>query len=139
MSVESGQSRNERILAVVLNLVNILERVPSRSGARSIHLMLYLSTATGLQVETSVGCHETYDADGVDTVIPRSTLGVSRARQFILARLDGLRQTLRHRRVDSTIEFVKDIWKQYDTHALPCSVIYWLDFMGKKGSTVTLW
>lgn len=135
----SRESRNEHILAMTLNLINILERIPSQSGARSIHLMLYLSAATGLHVEASVGCHGSHDMGSVDTVVLRSTLEVSRARQFILARLDGLRQTLPHRRVDSTIEFVKDIWEQYDTQTPPCSVIYWLDIIGRKGSTVTLW
>lgn len=140
MAVQSHQSRNEHILAMALNLVNIIERVPSQSGARSIHLMLYLSAATGLKVEASDGCHGSHGVGGVDTVIPRSTLEVSRARQVILARLDGLRQTLPHRRVDSTIEFVKDIWKQYDTQESPaCSVVYWLNIMARKGSTVTLW
>lgn len=124
---------------MTLNLVNILERVPSQSGARSIHLMLYLSAATGLQVGPPVGYTGTYDMGSVGTVVPRSTLEASRARQFILARLDGIRQTLPHRRVDSTIEFVKDISEQYDTQTPPCSMIYWLDIIGRKGSTVTLW
>ncbi|KAE8138912.1 fungal-specific transcription factor domain-containing protein [Aspergillus pseudotamarii] len=79
-------------------------------------------------------------AASVDRVVTRSTLEVSRARQFILARLGSLRQTLPHRRVDSTIEFAKDIWKQYDTQgSQPYSIVYWLDVMTEKGSRVTLW
>ena len=177
--VEDGKSRKEDILSMTLNLVNILERIPGQSGSRSLHLMLYLSAAVGLQVDTSfVEYHESdHGTDGpgasdpyhgtttsepfnimrgvdalsqdllgsntvasVDTVVPRSTLEVSRARNFVLARLGDLQQTLPHRRVDSTIEFVKDIWKQYDTQgSRPCSIVYWLEVMTKQGSNVTLW
>lgn len=140
MAVANAQSRNEHILSIALNLVNILERIPNQSGCRSIHLMLYLSAATGLKVEPFVEYQGRHDVASVDTVVPRTALEVSRARQFVLARLSGLRQTLPHRRLDSTIELVENIWRQYDTQGSPpCTLVYWLDTMTKNGSAVTLW
>lgn len=174
-----AQYRKRNILSMTLNLANILERIPAQSGSRSIHLMLYLSGAAGLQVDPSFvgseesdnessgrGADDRYNAPtisdpfnsvteisrlsqypptfntsaSIDTSITRSTLEVSRARQLILTRLGGLQQTLPHRRVDSTIEFVKEIWHQYDTQgSQPYGIVHWLDVMAKKGSRVTLW
>lgn len=177
--VRDGKTRKEKILSMTLSLVNTLEQIPGQSGSRSIHLMLYLSAAAGLQVNTSsveyhesdrgtsgLDAHNQYHclatADpfnpmveldafsqdllgsrtgaSADTVVTRSTLEVSRARKFILARLGGLQQTLPHRRVDNTIDFAKAIWEKYDTQgSQPSSIVYWLDVMAMKGSQVTLW
>ncbi|OQE26823.1 hypothetical protein PENSTE_c005G09631 [Penicillium steckii] len=52
-AVGDEQSRMNSILSMTLSLVNILERIPAGSGSRSIHLMLYLSAAVGLGVNTS--------------------------------------------------------------------------------------
>lgn len=181
---EHRASRREYLLSLTLDLVAILEQIPPQSGSRSIHLILYLSAATGLKFEVpfksgdisngngelgagrlssdsmwdSLGMNpfspglptldipeitdpSTFDIrDTTDTVIPRSTLETSRARDLVLTRLSSLQQTLPHRRMDETLQFVKAIWEEYDSwKADSSSIVHWLDAMREKGLVITLW
>ncbi|KAJ5300063.1 hypothetical protein N7508_007306 [Penicillium antarcticum] len=180
---EHRASRREYLLSLTLDLVATLEQIPPQSGSRSIHLILYLSAATGLKFEVLFQSGDISDGNGegagrlssgttwgslgmdpfssglptlnvpeitspstfdirdtTDTVIPRSTLETSRARDLVLTRLSSLQQTLPHRRMDDTLQFVKAIWEEYDSrNADSSSIVHWLDMMRKKGLVVTLW
>mgnify|MGYP006876448334 FL=1 len=75
-----------------------------------------------------------------DTVNPRSTLEISRARDLVFTRLSSLQQTLPHRRMDGTLQFVIAIWEEYDSRkADSSSIVHWLDVMREKGLVITLW
>ncbi|KAJ9490566.1 hypothetical protein VN97_g2692 [Penicillium thymicola] len=181
---EYQPSRAQYLLLLTLDLVATLEQIPPQSGSRSIHLILYLSAATGLKFEVpfksgdisngngelgagqlssdsmwdSLGMNpflpslptldiseithpSTFDIrDTTDTVIPRSTLETIRARDLVLTRLSSLQQTLPHRRMDETLQFVKAIWEEYDSRkADSSSIVHWLDVMREKGLVITLW
>ncbi|KAE8398109.1 hypothetical protein BDV37DRAFT_276393 [Aspergillus pseudonomiae] len=140
-TVENQQSRATYLLSLTLDLVALLHQIPPQSGSRSIHLMLYLSAATGLRFETMLEPGRIPNADDTtDSVIPRSTMEVSRSRDLVLTRLSSLQQTLPHRRMEETVQFVRDIWRQYDDQESQClSIAHWLDTITEKGLVVTLW
>ncbi|GAB1201191.1 hypothetical protein APSETT444_010579 [Aspergillus pseudonomiae] len=184
-TVENQQSRTTYLLSLTLDLVALLHQIPPQSGSRSIHLMLYLSAATGLRFETMLEPgripnadsdiqgvypssdpmldssiqetnlfspelpnltfpvnidHELIMRDTTNTVILRSTMEVSRSRDIVLTRLSSLQQTLPHRRMEETVQFVRDIWRQYDAQESQClSIAHWLDTIAEKGLVVTLW
>jgi len=48
-------SRAQRLVALALRIVAILEGIPAESGSRSIHPILYLSAASGLKFDQDLG------------------------------------------------------------------------------------
>lgn len=78
--------------------------------------------------------------DTTDTTVSQSTLEISRARDVVFTRLSSFQQTLPHRRIDETLQFVRAIWKEYDDQKSDYfSIAHWLDTMSQRGLTISLW
>ena len=167
ITVAHDPSREVVLLALTLQLVKTLERIPAQSGSRSIHTMLYLSAAAGLRFQkrspeiTSVPTNlipesaTTQQADRFSfgtaqpefilplhiswdsTLIPNSALEVSRARNFVWARLSSLQRTLPNRTTDTTLRLSQAIWREYDSPQSDSSCLHWLDIMRKTSIGIT--
>ncbi|KAK2592008.1 hypothetical protein QQS21_010279 [Conoideocrella luteorostrata] len=113
-----------------------------RLDSSNVEVNLFLGDRSTL-VELPATPSNTSDSKGVAVIpFPLSKLVVTSARSRVLMRLGSLRNTLPHRRIDSTLEFVQRIWKVYDDEddTSACrDLIYWLDVMAEAGMNITLW
>ncbi|CAH0051124.1 unnamed protein product [Clonostachys solani] len=150
-----GQARAEFVLRMTLELVEILRQIPAQSGSKSIHPMLYVSTAAGLRYDTWPETQDISQASGsakAASSLTRATLSddrgpflpahameISAARRFVWTRLSGLQQAFPERTSDSTLRLVKAIWKEYDDSQFGRSCTHWLDVMAETGLGITLW
>ncbi|KAF7188660.1 Gamma-butyrobetaine dioxygenase [Pseudocercospora fuligena] len=151
----SSMKRNEKITAITLQLVRLLESIPIGSGSRSIHPMLYLSAASGLRFDTNslaqgVGTADFGDSDvhtsassaGLfsamslfqsvpsDVIMTRSTLEIARARRVILTRLSVFQHSLPSRPLRILADLIRKIWSAYDDSA--GSRVHWIEIMDES-------
>lgn len=120
-------TRHQALVTLTLLLVDVLQRIPADSGTRCIQPVLYVSAATGLRFDTPV------TADFDFTPLTQCTIEVSRARRFIMDRLQTLLRSLPPRPISVALNLVKAIWKDYDYGENGYSGRHWMDVMMETG------
>jgi hypothetical protein len=158
-SVVSGMRREGRDcprLLTTFSLLHTLEGIPSNSGSRSIQPILYITasiglrfrnatnTATiesnpfeemslmeiiGLESSPSTSSMPEWLPNGSDTTL-NTDLKISRARHFVMTRLNILEQSLPSRPIKVAKALVREIWASYDSFP---NETHWLDVMQRTG------
>lgn len=145
-----------RRLSTTFNLLHTLEGIPANSGSRSIQPILYITASIGLRfrntfssamiesdpfeetslvdmigLETSPSSSSMADwlSAGSDTTLS-TDLRISKARHFVMTRLNILEQSLPSRPIKVAKALVKEIWASYDSFP---NETHWLDVMQRTG------
>ncbi|KXS97880.1 hypothetical protein AC578_5035 [Pseudocercospora eumusae] len=151
----NSMARKQKITAITLQLVKLLESIPVGSGSRSIHPMLYLSAASGLEFDTTSPAQNVNTAEfggrdfltstsstGLfsamslfqsvpsDVITTRSTLEIARARRVILTRLSVFQHSLPSRPLRILSSLIRKIWSAYDDSA--GSRVHWIEIMDES-------
>jgi len=141
------------VAPLALHVTSILERIPS-GRLRCIQPLLCLCAGTGLRFDTKVplgsGAYN-YVLNGEPGLSPSSPLNpdmdfpfleagiseasikTSRARQFIMQRLDQLELTLPPKPIGVAKQLLRAVWSAYDTEIDSTRRTHWLDVMSYTG------
>lgn len=162
------ETRARSLVDMALQLVATLEKIPTQSGSKFIHPMLYLSAAVGLRFKSwsrdSQGSgilgdvnggsldpsisqadwalldstQPTSRSDTLDVFLPQSILKVAEARRLIWSRLGTIRQAGPHKASESLLRLVKNMWSEYDKTQSSTSTKFWFRILNQTGLEMLL-
>lgn len=98
-------------------IVHTLEQMPSESGMRCMHLVLYISAAAGLVHLSKLqeAAEDGGEPPAFHSTGTQYTQLVSDSRRTILHRLGQMQRSLASRPVNAAIELINSIWSAYDS------------------------
>lgn len=142
------------VAPLALHVTSILERIPSGS-LRCIQPLLCLCAGTGLRFDAKVPmnsngaynylltgemglspstpCSPDFDQPFLNAGISQASIKTSRARHFIMRRLDQLELTLPPKPIGVAKQLLRAVWSAYDSEIDSPRRTHWLDVMSYTG------
>ncbi|KAK0636705.1 fungal-specific transcription factor domain-containing protein [Bombardia bombarda] len=137
---------------LALHIADVLQQLPA-SSLRCIQPLLYLCAGSGLRFETKVpfgNGHNNYLLSTETTAplpsiavdgslrlpgpkITENAIKISRARQFLMSRLDELEITLPPKPIGVAKQLLRAVWSAYDEEIDTPRRTHWLDVMDYTG------